>query len=157
MNKLRFVRVLVLVVVAVPSQGAQAQLKPGSNAEADAAIRAVLKAQMDAWNRHDLENFMAGYWHSPDLTFFSGGTEISGWDDTLQRYRSRYQSGGNEMGTLSFTDLRVVVLAPYAAFVRGQFHLSTADGKNPHGVFTLVFRKFPQGWLIVHDHSSAAQ
>jgi len=153
-NKLGYVCVVV-VVMAVRFQVVQAQLKPHSNAEADAAIRAVLKAQVDAWNRHDLERFMAGYWRSPDLTFFSGGTEISGWDDTLQRYRSRYQAGGNEMGTLSFEGLRVVVLGPDAAFVRGQYHLATADGKNPHGLFTLVFRKSPEGWLIVHDHSSS--
>jgi len=29
----------------------------------------VLQQQQAAWNRHDLEAFLAGYWNSPDLTF----------------------------------------------------------------------------------------
>jgi ketosteroid isomerase-like protein len=29
------------------------------------------------------------------------------------------------------------------------------DGKTPHGLFTLIFKRFPEGWRIVHDHTSA--
>jgi ketosteroid isomerase-like protein len=61
------------------------------------------------------------------------------------------------MGTLKFSDLIVTVLSPDSAFVRGQFHLTMPDGKEPHGLFTLVLKKFPEGWRIIHDHSSAAQ
>ena len=43
-----------------------------SNAQIAAAVHDVLLHQQDAWNRHDLEAFMSGYWNSPDLTFFSG-------------------------------------------------------------------------------------
>lgn len=28
------------------------------------------------------------------------------------------------------------------------------DGANPHGVFTLVMRRMPDGWRVIHDHSS---
>ncbi|HNG96278.1 MAG TPA: DUF4440 domain-containing protein, partial [Acidobacteriota bacterium] len=31
-------------------------------------VRAVLDAQVAAWNRGDLEGFMKGYWRSPELT-----------------------------------------------------------------------------------------
>ena len=44
-----------------------------------------------------------------------------------------------------------------AAFVRGSWKLTMSDGKTPHGLFTLVFRKFPDGWKIIHDHSSAEE
>jgi uncharacterized protein (TIGR02246 family) len=118
------------------------------------AIRKVLAEQQDAWNRHDLEAFMAGYWHSEDLTFFSGAHETHGWQAALDRYKKNYQSAGHEMGKLEFANLRIEMLAPDAAFVRGEFHLTMSDGKTPHGLFTLVFRKFPEGWKIVHDHSS---
>ncbi len=121
----------------------------------DQAIRAVLQSQADAWNRQDLNLFMNGYWHSPDLTFFSGTTETEGWEPTLERYRRTYQSGGRAMGALSFTDLQVQLLGPEAAFVRGKFRLIMPDGKQPHGIFTLIFRKFPEGWRIVHDHTCA--
>ena len=120
----------------------------------EAAIRQVLQTQVGAWNRHDLEGFMAGYWNSPELTFFSGATETHGWQETLERYRKKYQAPGAEMGKLEFKDLQVELLGPSSAFVRGKFQLTLSNGKQPHGLFTLVFRQFPDGWKIIHDHSS---
>jgi ketosteroid isomerase-like protein len=121
------------------------------------AVQQVLQRQQDAWNRHDLEGFMAGYWNSSELTFFSGAKETAGWQSTLERYRKTYQSEGREMGKLEFSDLKIEPLGQDAAFVRGAFHLTMSDGKTPHGIFTLVFRKFPEGWKVVHDHTSAAE
>jgi len=118
------------------------------------AIRKVIEQQQAAWNRHDLEGFMAGYWNSPELTFFSGAYESKGWQAALDRYKKNYQGAGHEMGKLEFRNLRIEMLGPEAAFVRGEFHLTMSDGKTPHGLFTLVFRKFPEGWKIVHDHSA---
>jgi beta-aspartyl-peptidase (threonine type) len=123
---------------------------------ARSAVQEVLQHQQDAWNRHDLDGFMAGYWNSPGLTFFSGAKETSGWQATLERYRKTYQSEGREMGKLGFSDLRIELLGKDAAFVRGAFHLTMPDGKTPHGLFTLIFRRFPDGWKIVHDHTAAA-
>ena len=119
-----------------------------------AAIRTVIQDQQAAWNRRDLEGFMAGYWNSTDLTFFSGAHEFKGWQAALDRYKKNYQSAGHEMGKLEFANLQIEMLGPAAAFVRGEFHLTMPDGKTPHGLFTLVFRKFPEGWKIVHDHSA---
>jgi len=126
------------------------------------AVEQVLNSQVEAWNRHDLEAFMAGYWNSPELTFFSGANVTMGWESTLERYRKRYQSEGHKMGKLDFSDLNIEPLGTEAAFVRGAWHLTLADGKTPpekapHGRFTLIFRKFPEGWRIVHDHTSAAE
>jgi ketosteroid isomerase-like protein len=126
-----------------------------SLANAGAAVRLVLQSQVEAWNHHDLDGFMAGYWQSPDLTFFAGTTETRGWEPTLARYRKSYQSEGRSMGTLSFSDLQVQPLGPDAAFVRGRFQLVMPDGKQPQGLFTLIFRKFPEGWRIIHDHTCA--
>lgn len=122
-----------------------------------AAIEHVLRKQQEAWNRHDLEGFMAGYWNSPQLTFFSGAQERDGWDATIERYLATYGSPGHEMGQLEFSRLRVEILGQEAAFVRGAWQLTMSDGKKPHGLFTLIFRKFPEGWKIVHDHTSTAE
>jgi ketosteroid isomerase-like protein len=124
-----------------------------SLASQESPVQQVLEQQQAAWNRHNLEAFMAGYWNSPELTFF-GAKRTSGWQATLDRYRMTYQGAGREMGNLEFSDLKVEQLAPDAAFVRGSWKLTMSDGKTPHGFFTLVFRKFPEGWKIVHDHSS---
>jgi len=142
-----------LGIALILAASAQAQTQTPSTV--DAAVRAVLQAQEDAWNHHDLEGFMHGYWNSPELTFFSGATETKGWHPTLERYEQKYQAAGATMGTLSFSDLQVEALGTNAAFVRGRFHLVMPDGKQPTGAFTLVFRKFPEGWRIIHDHTCA--
>jgi uncharacterized protein (TIGR02246 family) len=138
------------------AMGTAAQMTE-KNDENKTAIERVLHTQQDAWNHHDIEAFMAGYWNSPDLTFFSGGKQTSGWRATLDRYKTTYASPGHEMGSLEFSSLRIEMLGPEAAFVRGEWHLTMPDGKTPHGLFTLVFRKFTEGWKIVHDHTSVAE
>ena len=58
---------------------ARAQDATGAKTAADSAgVRAVLDKQVEAWNRGDLEGFMAGYWNSPDLVFQSGATITRG-------------------------------------------------------------------------------
>jgi len=147
---------LPLVLFAGTYSLAQTVTSPTSD-DPKAAVEHVLRGQQDAWNHHDLDAFMSGYWNSPDLTFFSGAKETSGWQATLDRYRATYDSPGHEMGKLDFSGLRVVMLGPDSAFVRGAWHLALSDGKTPHGLFTLTFRKFPDGWKIIHDHTSAAE
>jgi len=151
MNSLRAaIAVPVILGVVVICAGAA---QPQESEPAVKAIRAVLDRQVLAWNRGDLEDFMQGYWRSPNLTFFSGGTTVSGWEETLVRYRNRYQSAGNEMGKLEFLDIKIELLGPSAAFVRGRFHLKMSSG-DAGGLFTLTLRKLANGWKIVHDHTS---
>jgi ketosteroid isomerase-like protein len=119
------------------------------------AVRQVLLDQQAAWNRGDLKGFMAGYWHSPDLTFFAGGTEKRGWDAAYERYRQRYQGEGREMGKLTFSDLKIELLGQDAAFVRGHWQVVTSK-ETLGGLFTLVFKKLPEGFCIVHDHTSSS-
>jgi len=145
---------LQIMLFAMSNQ-AQAQV-PWSDSAAKAAVEHVLRTQEEAWNKHDLETFMAGYWNSTELTFFSGAKESRGWQATIERYRATYASPGHEMGKLEFSGLRIEMLGADAAFVRGAWQLTMSDGKTPHGLFTLIFRKFPEGWKIVHDHTSAA-
>jgi ketosteroid isomerase-like protein len=126
-------------------------------ASAVSAIRAVLDAQVLAWNTGKLEDFMNGYWNSPELTFVSAGRKVMGYDATLERYRRTYQSDGKEMGKLTFGDLEIMPLSNDTAFVRGQFQLVMSDARELGGRFTLVLRQFAEGWKVVHDHTSANQ
>lgn len=128
-----------------------AQEDPGQKGD---AIRKVISAQVAAWNRGDLEGFMDGYWKSPNLEFYSGDKVTKGWDATLERYKKSYQQGGKEMGTLDFSDLEVHTNPSDAAWVTGKWHLKMKDGSDRGGLFTLIFRKTPTGWKIVHDHTS---
>jgi ketosteroid isomerase-like protein len=154
-----FVLFLVISVscIVLSSTCHEARAQEGGNGNAARAIEKVLHKQQEAWNKHDLEGFMAGYWNSPGLTFFSGAKEYDGWHAAMDRYLAKYGSPGHEMGKLEFSGLRVEVVGQEAAFVRGTWKLTMADGKKPGGLFTLVFRKFPEGWKIVHDHTSAGE
>src|SRR5262249_48250214 len=115
-----------------------------------------LEDQAAAWNKGDLEGFMAGYLKSDELTFFSGGKVTKGWQATLDNYRKRYQGDGKEMGKLIFSDLDVAVLSPENAIVRGHWKVEMSS-KTPEGLFTLWFHKEEAGWRIVHDHTSAKE
>jgi uncharacterized protein (TIGR02246 family) len=117
------------------------------------AIESVLTAQQDAWNRGDIDAFLTGYWHSSDLTF-SGSSGISrGYDGVLARYKKSYADRA-AMGHLDFSNLEFHFLGPDAALVLGHWRLQR-EKDNPGGVFTLVFQRFPEGWRIIHDHTSA--
>jgi beta-aspartyl-peptidase (threonine type) len=122
-------------------------------AEAKKAIQAVLDAQQAAWNKGDLEGFMAGYWKSEKLTFYSGKDVKQGWQATFDRYKARYQAPGSEMGKLTFSDESIDVVGAETAIVRGRWKLDR-KADTLEGLYTLLMRKFPEGWRIVHDHTS---
>ena len=124
------------------------------DAKTETTIRAVLDAQRDAWNRGDLEGYMDGYDRSVQ-TEFVGGDEITrGWQTVLDRYKKKYDSR-EKMGVLTFSEIEITMLSKDAALVLGRWHLKRAKDE-PHGTFSLVFRKTKAGWRIVHDHSSSA-
>jgi ketosteroid isomerase-like protein len=120
---------------------------------AEKAIRAVLNAQVEAWNRGDVDAFMQGYWKSEKTEFVGSNGIFRGWQSVLDRYRKTYPDR-RAMGTLTFSDLEVTMLSSGAALVVGKYHL-VREADHPEGVFTLVFRKFPEGWRIINDHTSA--
>ena len=115
-------------------------------------IVSVMNTQAADWNRGDIDAFMKGYWNSEKLVFASGDGVTRGWQPTLDRYKKSYDSRA-KMGTLTFSDLEVNVISKDAAVVLGSWSLAR-ENDNPKGKFTLIFRKFKDGWRIVHDHTS---
>ncbi|WP_165070701.1 DUF4440 domain-containing protein [Paludisphaera rhizosphaerae] len=138
-----------------PASGGQAAT-PAVEHDPAGDVREVLAKQVSAWNAGDLDGFLTTYWDSPELVFQSGGTKTMGFGPTRDRYRSRYKAEGRAMGRLDFTDVEVDTLGPDSAMARGGWHLVMPDGAEPHGLFTLILRRLPAGWKIVHDHTSAA-
>ena len=122
--------------------------------EAVTRIRSVLHDQQDAWNRGDVDAFMNGYAHSPSTVFISEDTVTRGWETVRDRYRKKYSDRAS-MGRLTFSDLQITPLSPDAAVVLGHWELRRAED-HPQGRFTLIFKRLPEGWRIVHDHTSAA-
>jgi uncharacterized protein (TIGR02246 family) len=151
MKKVLLVFVLLCAGLAMHAQSA---------ATDEAAIRAVLTAQVDAWNRGDIPAFMQSYEDSPDTTFI-GTTVRKGYGPILERYKKSY-ANHDQMGTLTFSDLAVRLLPGSCgkvefAVVTGRFHLARTtrgEATKDDGIFSLVWRKGPHGWKILLDHTS---
>jgi ketosteroid isomerase-like protein len=117
-----------------------------------AAILAVLTTQQNDWNKGNIRGFMEGYWNSPELTFAGTRGFTRGWQPVLARYEKNYADKA-AMGILDFSELEIRQLGPDAALVLGKWHLQRQAG-DVGGIFTLVFQRFPEGWRIIHDHTT---
>ena len=147
--------VTAALVLLSPGLRARSAARPAAVASQDGAeaqIRGVLDAQVADWNRGDVASFMESYRKSPDTEFVGATGIVRGWQPVFERYRKAYPDRA-AMGHLDFSGLEITMLGSDAALVVGRFHLKR-QSDAPEGVFTLVFRKFPEGWRIIHDHTS---
>ncbi|MCU1288712.1 MAG: L-asparaginase [Acidobacteria bacterium] len=143
--------ITLIFILAFATLNLSAQ--PGKRDEkSENDIRRVMNEQAIAWNAGDIEGYMKGYRNSPQLKFVSGSNVTRGWQPTLERYKKNYDSKA-KMGVLSFSDLEITILSKDSAVVLGTWTLRR-EKDNPGGKFTLIFRKFKEGWRIVHDHTS---
>lgn len=122
---------------------------------AESEVRAVLEQQAREWNAGNLAGFMETYAKSERIRFASGGDISLGWQTVFDRYRRKYGDRA-AMGRLTFSDLEITLLAPDAALAFGRWRLKR-EKDEPQGLFSLILRKTPDGWRIVHDHTSAAE
>lgn len=148
---LRIIRAAFLSAIFI----AAASIPAIASTKTDAEIRAVIQAQQEAWNRGDIDGFMNGYARARSTTFVSEDTVTRGWQTVRDRYKKKY-SDREKMGALTFSDLEIAPLGNDAAVALGRWKLKRAKDE-PHGRFTLIFRRLPEGWRIVHDHTSAAK
>jgi uncharacterized protein (TIGR02246 family) len=121
----------------------------------DTAVRAVLSAQQAAWNRGDLEGFMAGYAKTADLVFTSGGNIRRGWQETFDKYRVKYGQSPETMGHLDFEIVAVQPLGADGAIVLGRWKLTGTPAAGG-GVFSVALARTADGWRVVHDHTTSA-
>ena len=145
-------RILLILLCALAAGGGGCRQSDLGDPETD--IRAVMDAQVEAWNRGDIESYLEGYMESPELIFASRGTFSRGWDPLLKRYKVAYPEGN--MGTLRFDGVEVHTINDDTAWVIGSWWLEM-ENSSPHGAFTLIFRKTENGWRIIHDHSSGVE
>ena len=119
------------------------------------AIQKLMTDSEAAWNRGDLPAFASYYEDSPDTTFMGREVVRGGQAAILQRYRKSYPTR-EAMGTLTFSEIVIRPLADGVALVTGKFALQRTKegGGDASGRYTLVVRRTPSGWKIIHDHTS---
>jgi uncharacterized protein (TIGR02246 family) len=144
---------IIGTLLAIATLASSSPAAPDDHVSDRAAITQALTDQQAAWNRADIDTFLLTYWHSPDVTFSGASGMIRGWDAVLARYKKTY-ADREAMGQLQFSGLEFRFLGPDSALVLGRWHLTRTKG-DIGGVFSLVWRRFPEGWRIIHDHTSA--
>jgi beta-aspartyl-peptidase (threonine type) len=146
---------LALLAVAAGSTLLTTGCATSSPAGDRAEILAVLNAQAEAWNRGDLDAFVVGYRRSEETVFAGGDKVHRGFDAMVRRYRDAYPTR-EKMGKLTFSRVTFEQQDADRAVMTGSWELELAGtDKRPGGVFTLIWKKFDEGWKIVHDHTSS--
>jgi beta-aspartyl-peptidase (threonine type) len=138
--------ILILIFVLVHAIGLSEPL------DTEVEILDVLAKQKAVWNQGDIEGFMRYYWRSEDFTFQSGNNRILGWDALLARYKKNYS--GENMGILDFRDIVVKTLSEKTVLVIGRWEVERKT-EVLGGLFTLIIQRKPEGWRIIHDHTSS--
>ena len=118
------------------------------------AVTKVLFDQRDAWNRGDLAGYMAGYAQTDTLVFTSGGKVRRGWQQAFDNYKAKYGSDTASMGQLAFEITQVDPIGADGAVVLGTWTVVGAQAGT--GIFSVVLERRPEGWRIIHDHTSSA-
>lgn len=142
MKKIIFLMVVIMIT---------APLWAGDKENDFKTIRSIMDGQVKEWNNGNIDGFMAGYWKSREFTFQSGNKRLIGYEQLRAMYKKNY--AGEKMGRLEFTDIEMKKLAEGLVLVIGRWRVTTKD-EVKEGLFTLVLRRFKEGWKIIHDHSS---
>ena len=146
---------LIMLGLTLTARSTPAQSGPDSHAKDRAAITQLIKDQQLSWNKGDIDTFVEAYWHSPDLTFSGSSGVQRGFEAVRARYKKVYPDKST-MGQLDFSDLEFHFIGNDGALVLGHWHLTRDKDKGDiGGVFSLVWQRFPEGWRIIHDHTSA--
>ncbi len=146
--------ILVVAAVVLASACQPAEFTAKEKAAIADTVRALMADSETAWNRGDIEGFMADYAQSDSTRYIGSQGPVYGWETVLERYLATYPDKA-DMGMLQFTDIDIAVLSADATLVFGKWTLQREVDK-PYGWYTLLLRKTADGWKIVHDHSSHA-
>jgi ketosteroid isomerase-like protein len=154
-NAFRIVALLLLISIVAFAVASHVATTTAATADSspESEIRALIETQAGAWNRGDIDSFVTAYWNSDQTAFVGAKGLTRGYQAVLERYHKNYPDRA-AMGHLTFSNLEIHTLCPDTAFAIGQFHLQR-EKDNPEGIFTLTFKKFPEGWRIVLDHTTA--
>ena len=130
--------------------------EPTSQDEAtsQAQVRDMLASQSACWSQGNLDCFMQDYWKSDSLLFVGKSGLTYGWQKTLDNYRKSYPDP-TAMGQLTFDLKEMRLLSSDHMLVVGKWHLQRETTLGDlQGHFSIIIKRFPEGWKIIADHSS---
>lgn len=131
---------------------ATAYAQPKQKNDIASIIQKTMHDQEIAWNKGDINGFMAAYWNSDSLKFIGKNGITFGWKNTLENYKKNYPDS-TAMGTLNFSLTSIEPISDNTCYVIGTWTLLKKKG-NVSGFYTLLWRKVKDKWVIVADHTS---
>jgi uncharacterized protein (TIGR02246 family) len=141
-------------MMAISAAAAPAALPSAEKARTE--VQAALNESAAAWSAGNLDRFMTCYENAPTTTYLSGNHFVHGYDAIRAMYAERFGGGSKAaMGDLTLEIVDFRLLGTDFAYVIGRYHLHRAAeaGGDASGPTSLVFRRTPQGWRIIADHS----
>ena len=86
------------------------------------------------------------------VILISGDTHLAGCQAVFQHYQERYQSKGQEMGTLTLKG-PIQMLDSGHALAWGEWQVVTS-GQKHSGRFSRIYKKLSSGWRIIHESTT---
>jgi ketosteroid isomerase-like protein len=149
---------LLLAVVLAACRGSTRPTTSPLPDSDQAALTRLITAQLERsaldWNRGDLDGFMSDYAPESTTTYVDGRRARAGLDFIRGVYAPRFAPGA-ERDSLHFEEVKVRPLSATHAVVTARFILQRKNEVSASGPFTLVMERRPEGWKILHDHSSS--
>jgi uncharacterized protein (TIGR02246 family) len=141
----RFTLLLVMAAAAACASSS------GPSGDPAGEIARRTRDSAGAWNRGDLAAFVADY---DESATFMTGKGLIGKAEMTRHYAEKYFHDGRPDQTLRFENVEVRLLGPDAAVSTGRGAVSGGGKPEQSGRFSLVWARRPNGWRIIHDHSS---
>jgi uncharacterized protein (TIGR02246 family) len=116
-------------------------------------LRALLDRSARAWNAGDLDGFLITYARDSATTFVTVRGPVHGFDEIRGRYAARFEPGA-ERDSLAFTDVTVRMLGGEYVLSTARYVLTRGDSVTATGPFTVIWERRPEGWRMIHDHTS---
>ena len=136
---------LLALAIAILSSSAPVSAEPN-----DVEVRAFFTKFVAAQNAHDLTAVKSMLWNSPDMLFFSRGTEARGVDAAADRFKEYYKGTWHlepdmsQFHTGAISPDIVQILVPIV-FTRG---LPGAQPQSNTFLISQTFVRDAQGWHI---------
>ena len=146
----------VVLMCAVAGVACSSQMRSsgsGFRVSSDAAaIKAVFDTTAAGWNRGELPVYLSAYVDSA-TAMGSNGLE-RGVQGIERQMRGGFWRTGRPLQMLSYDHLEIRPIGPDQAIATGQYILTGGGRPNRTGWFTTIWVRTPDGWRMVHDHSS---
>ncbi|HET7461997.1 MAG TPA: nuclear transport factor 2 family protein [Longimicrobium sp.] len=147
-------RASAVLLLATAAACATARPAPHPGGGDQQAIVAVLNESAEAWNRGDLDGFLLPYLNAPTTTYIARDV-VRGVPAIRESYATSWFRGGRPAGELGYSGIEVRPLGRDFALVIGHWTVTNRETHQARsGIFSLTFQRTPQGWRIIHDHSS---